>query len=137
MADCIFCKLANGEIPTTTLYEDEDVRVIFDISPATKGHALVIPKKHAANVFEISEEGLAKAHIVAKKIATILKEETGCEGINILQNNGEAAGQTIFHLHIHIIPRYKGDVANIKWDHIEPDSEYLEKLAQTVQEKMK
>ena len=100
MNDCIFCKIAGGEIPSITLFEDDKVRVIFDAGPATVGHALVIPKSHAANVFEIDDELLAHAHIVAKKVATALKEATGCEGVNILQNNGEIAGQSVFHLHV-------------------------------------
>ncbi len=126
MSDCIFCKIAAGEIPSTTLYEDDKVRVIFDAGPATVGHALVIPKSHVANVFEIDDELLAHAHIVAKKIATALKEATGCQGVNILQNNGEVAGQSVFHLHIHIIPRYDKDDANIKWT---PGTQDTEKLA--------
>ena len=95
MSDCIFCKIAGGEIPSITLFEDDKVKVIFDAGPATVGHALVIPKSHAANVFEIDDELLAHAHIVAKKVATALKEATGCEGVNILQNNGEIAGQSV------------------------------------------
>jgi histidine triad (HIT) family protein len=137
MDNCIFCKIAGGEIPSITLYEDEDVKVIFDAGPATKGHALVIPKSHAANVFEISEELLAKAHIVAKKIATALKEATGCDGVNILQNNGEVAGQSVFHLHIHVIPRYEGDSANIKWEPGQQDEAYLKELVQKVNEIIK
>lgn len=90
--DCIFCKLANGVFETNTLYEDDDFRVIFDASPATKGHVLILPKEHAANVFELSEETASKVFVLAKKIATVLKEVTGCEGVNILQNNGEIAG---------------------------------------------
>ncbi len=113
--DCIFCKLANGVFETNTLYEDDQFRVIFDASPATKGHVLVIPKEHYANVFEIPEDLLADGYKVAKKVATVLKEVTGCDGINILQNNGEVAGQTVFHLHIHIIPRYeKGEM--VQWN---------------------
>ena len=134
MDNCIFCNIAAGEIPSTTLYEDDDVRVIFDIGPATKGHALVIPKTHVANVFEISDELLGKAYSVAKKIAQALKETTGCEGINILQNNGEMAGQSVFHFHIHVIPRYEGDTANIKWEQGTADSDYLNELAGKVKE---
>ncbi|WP_302626369.1 HIT family protein [uncultured Eubacterium sp.] len=132
MDNCIFCKIAAGEIPALTLFEDEDVKVIFDAGPATKGHALVIPKAHAANVFEISDELLAKAHVVAKKVAIALKEATECEGVNILQNNGEMAGQSVFHLHIHVIPRYEGDTANIKWIPGEQDVEYLNGLIRKV-----
>lgn len=132
MDNCIFCKIAAGEIPALTLFEDEDVKVIFDAGPATKGHALVIPKTHAANVFEISDELLAKAHVVAKKVAIALKEATECDGVNILQNNGEMAGQSVFHLHIHVIPRYEGDTANIKWIPGEQDVEYLNGLIRKV-----
>ena len=114
------------------MFEDEDVKVIFDAGPATKGHALVIPKTHAANVFEISDELLAKAHVVAKKVAIALKESTECDGVNILQNNGEMAGQSVFHLHIHVIPRYEGDTANIKWIPGEQDVEYLNGLIRKV-----
>ena len=113
--NCIFCKLANGVFETNTLYEDDDFRVIFDASPATKGHVLILPKEHAANVFELSEETASKVFVLAKKIATVLKEVTGCEGVNILQNNGEIAGQTVFHFHLHMIPRYKGDEVGLGW----------------------
>ena len=127
--DCIFCKIANGEIPSRTLYEDEDFRVIFDISPASKGHAIILPKKHAANIFEISEEDASKIYVVAKKVATALSDELQCDGINILQNNGETAGQSVFHLHMHIIPRYKDDTVNIKWKPGVPDEELLDRLS--------
>lgn len=134
MSDCIFCKIAAGEIPSNTLYEDDKVKVIFDISPATLGHALVIPKEHAANVFEIQDDLLAHAHIVAKKIAAALKEATGCKGVNILQNNGEVAGQSVFHLHIHVIPRYDDDDAHIKWTPGTQGTEGLDKIAAKVKE---
>ena len=112
--DCIFCKLANGVFETNTLYEDDQFRVIFDASPATKGHVLIIPKEHYANAFEMPEDLIGDAYKLAKKIATALKEITECDGINILQNNGEVAGQTVFHFHIHIIPRYeKGEM--VQW----------------------
>lgn len=112
--DCIFCKLANGIFETNTYYEDEDFRVIFDVNPATKGHVLVLPKEHYANVYEMPDELIAKAYQVAKQVAEELKDITGCEGINILQNNGEAAGQTVFHFHIHVIPRY-GEGEVLQW----------------------
>ena len=134
MSDCIFCKIAAGDIPSTALFEDEKVKVIFDISRATLGHALVIPKTHAANVFEIEDELLAHAHIVAKKVATALKDATGCKGINILQNNGEVAGQSVFHLHIHVIPRYDDDDAHIKWTPGTQDTAGLEKILAKVKE---
>ncbi len=128
--DCIFCKIANGEISSRTLYEDDNFRVIFDISPASKGHAIILPKKHAANIFEISEEDASKIYVVAKKVATALSEELQCDGVNILQNNGEAAGQSVFHLHMHIIPRYKNDTVNIKWKPTAPDEALLDQLSE-------
>lgn len=104
--NCIFCKLANGVFPTSSIYEDEDFNVILDASPATKGHALILPKEHYANMFEIDDDILAKAAKLAKKIMTHEKEILGCDGYNLVQNNGEAAGQTVFHFHMHLIPRY-------------------------------
>ena len=115
MSDCIFCKIANGEIPSATLYEDEDFRVILDLGPASKGHALILPKAHAANIYEISDDMAAKAMILAKKMATKMTEALKCDGFNIVQNNGEPAGQTVFHFHMHLIPRYENDHAHILW----------------------
>ena len=114
MGDCIFCKIANGQIPSNTVYEDDMFRVILDISPANKGHMLVLPKEHADNLFEISEDTFGKGFILAKKMAEALKKAVECEGVNILQNNGLEAGQTVNHLHIHVIPRIKGDKVVIK-----------------------
>ena len=94
--NCIFCKIANGEIPTTTLYEDEDFRVILDLGPASKGHALILPKEHAANVYELPDEMAAKAFVLAKKMAKKLSDGLKSDGLNIVQNNGEPAGQTVF-----------------------------------------
>lgn len=114
--NCIFCKIAAGEIPSTTIYEDDDFRVILDIEPASKGHALILPKEHYANLYELPEELAAKALVVAKKVVSEMKEIVGCDGYNVLQNNGEAAGQTVFHFHIHLIPRYKEDGVTITWN---------------------
>ena len=101
MSNCIFRKIANGEIPSATLYEDEDFRVILDLGPASKGHALILPKAHAANIYEISDDMAAKAMILAKKMTTKMTEVLKCDGFNIVQNNGEPAGQTVFHFHMH------------------------------------
>ncbi len=114
--NCIFCRIANGEIPSATLYEDEDFRVILDLNPASKGHALVLPKEHAANIYELPEELAGKAMIVAKRVAEKLSANLSCDGFNIVQNNGELAGQTVFHFHIHLIPRYVGDHVNVRWE---------------------
>lgn len=113
--DCIFCKIANGEIPSATVYEDEWFRGILDIAPAAKGHVILLPKNHAANLFELPEEEAGKVLPVVKKIAASVAKVTGCPGVNILQNNGEVAGQTVFHYHVHILPRREGDTVNIKW----------------------
>ena len=113
--NCIFCKIAAGEIPSATLYEDDDFRVILDIEPASKGHALILPKEHYANLYELPEELASKVLIVAKKVITSMTEIVGCDGYNVLQNNGEVAGQTVFHFHMHLIPRYKDDDVTIGW----------------------
>jgi histidine triad (HIT) family protein len=113
--NCIFCKIIGNEIPSSTIYEDDLFKVILDISPAAKGHAVLIPKKHFVNIYEIDEETSAKALSVAAKVARALRDELNCDGINILQNNGESAGQTVFHFHIHIIPRFNNDTVNTTW----------------------
>lgn len=116
MENCIFCKIANGEIPSADVYEDEDFRVILDLGPASKGHALILPKTHAANLFELPDELAEKAIIVAKKVGGKLVEALGCDGLNVVQNNGEAAGQTVFHFHMHLIPRNNGDQVGVTWN---------------------
>ena len=126
--DCIFCKLACGDIPTSTLYEDERFRVILDAGPATKGHALILPKDHYANIFEIDEETLRDLIVLGKKLATVMKERLGCDGVNLVQNNGEVAGQTVFHFHLHVIPRYKDDGQRIGWVPKEADPAVQEEL---------
>lgn len=115
MDNCIFCRIANGEIPSATLYEDEDFRVILDLGPASKGHALILPKSHAADIYELPEETAGKAMILAKRMAEKMKNALNCDGFNIVQNNGEVAGQTVFHFHMHLIPRYEGDQVGLAW----------------------
>lgn len=121
--DCIFCKINKGEIPSTTIYEDEDFKVMLDINPASKGHAVLLPKNHAANLFELSDEDAEKVIKVVRKCAVAMMEVLHCDGMNILQNNGEAAGQTVFHYHVHLIPRYNGDTVNIKWKPGTPEAD--------------
>ncbi len=113
---CIFCKIANGEIPSATLYEDEDFRVILDLGPATKGHALILPKEHYPNLYELPDELAEKAVLLAKKMITKMKKALDCDGFNVVQNNGAPAGQTVFHFHMHLIPRYEGDHAGFGWN---------------------
>ena len=131
--NCIFCKLANGDIPTATVYEDEDFRVILDANPAAKGHALILPKEHYANLYEIDDGLAGKSMILAKKMITKLTKALGCDGFNIVQNNGEAAGQTVFHFHIHLIPRNNEDHVGVTWTPgkltEEDKNEILEKIS--------
>lgn len=107
--NCIFCKIANGEIPSRTLYEDDDFRVILDLNPATKGHALILPKNHFKNLYEIDDDVASKVLPLAKKMAAVMTEKLSCDGFNVVQNNNEVAGQTVFHFHVHLIPRYDDD----------------------------
>ncbi len=113
--NCIFCKIIDGQIPSDTIFEDEDFKVIMDISPAARGHAIILPKKHSANLFELDDETAAKALIVARKVALAMRAELKFEGVNLLQNNGTAAGQTVFHFHMHLIPRFTEDQVEITW----------------------
>lgn len=113
--DCIFCKLANGEIPTNALYEDDIVKVIFDANPAAKGHVLILPKEHFDNIYELDDDTAAHVFKVAAKISKAYKKALDFDGLNIVQNNGEVAGQTVFHFHMHIIPRIKGDIVKVGW----------------------
>ena len=117
--NCIFCKIIAGEIPSRTIYEDHEFKVILDVNPASKGHALILPKEHCANLCEISEELLSKAAKLAKKLVAHMTAVLDCDGLNLLQNNGEVAGQTVFHFHMHLIPRYKGMKNNdlLNWTH--------------------
>ena len=115
MKDCLFCKIANGEIPSATLYEDEKFRVILDLGPATKGHALILPKAHYENLYELPDTLAGDAMVLAKKVITEMKDILNCDGYNVVKNNGKAAGQTVFHFHMHLIPRRDGDEAGISW----------------------
>lgn len=113
--DCIFCKIAKGEIPSATLYEDEDFRVTLDVGPASLGHTLILPKQHYADIFELPDDLAAKVFPLAKKVAKALKQGLNLEGLNVLQNNGSLAGQTVYHFHLHLIPRYQGDKVGLLW----------------------
>lgn len=132
MSDCIFCKIAAGEIPSSTIYEDEDFRVILDLGPATKGHALILPKKHFRNIFEMDDETAAKVFVLAKKLACAMKGTLHCDGLNVVQNNEEIAGQTVFHFHMHIIPRYENDGQHILWQPNQSSPEELSVIAKQI-----
>ena len=128
MNDCIFCKIAKGEIPSKTIYEDEMFRVILDLGPATKGHALILPKEHFANLYELPDNYAEALMKVARKVGLLMKDKLSCDGLNLVQNNGEIAGQTVFHFHMHMIPRYEGDGQVIGWKPEEPTGEELEQI---------
>lgn len=132
--DCIFCKIANGEIPSKTLYEDERFRVILDLGPAARGHALVIPKEHASDLYELPEETASQVLVLAKKMAARMADKLHCDGLNLIQNNGEAAGQTVPHFHLHMIPRYLKDGQKIGWVPGKPTQEELEAVRRQITE---
>lgn len=126
--NCIFCKIANGEVPSSTVYEDEDFRVILDLGPASKGHALILPKNHYKDLCEADSSVAGKLFPLAGRIGAAMKKSLGASGFNVVQNNGTSAGQTVFHLHVHIIPRYDGGPRIVAW---EPGEEKPETLAET------
>lgn len=128
--DCIFCKLANGVFATNSIYEDEDFNVILDAGPATKGHALILPKEHYANIYEMPEELLAKTIKLAKKQTEHMTELLEADGFNLVQNNGETAGQTVFHFHMHLIPRYADDGQKIGWEPKSPEEAAQKELCE-------
>lgn len=113
--DCIFCAIVSGQIPATKIDEDDRVVAFMDINPATRGHTLVIPRKHAANVLEIDPEDLAACTAMGQKIAQRAVRGLGADGVNLLNSCGEHAWQTVFHFHLHVIPRYQGDPLQLPW----------------------
>ena len=134
--DCIFCKLANGEIPTNALYEDDIVKVIFDANPAAKGHVLILPKEHFDNIYSMDAETAAKIFTIATEVAKAQKAELNPDGLNILQNNGEAAGQTVFHFHMHLVPRYIKDNVTMTWIPGKADTEELSALSKALRKRI-
>lgn len=130
--NCIFCKIAAGEIPSKTLYEDEMFRVILDLGAASKGHALILPKNHYANLMELDEKTGAGVLPLAGKISRAMMKSLKCNGLNLVQNNGEEAGQTVMHFHLHMIPRYKGGEEVIEWKPGNPTAEELEETADVI-----
>lgn len=133
--DCIFCKILNGDIPARKVFENERFIAILDAFPANEGHTLVIPKKHFKNIFEIDEETISEAYKIAKNIAEKIKVNMGIENINILQNNGNTAGQSVNHFHIHIIPRMENDTVTIKSKVMEINSERLDEIKEILSKK--
>lgn len=134
--DCIFCKIANGEIPSATVYEDSICRVILDVNPANKGHALIIPKEHFDNIYSMDAETAAKIFTIATEVAKAQKAELNPDGLNILQNNGEAAGQTVFHFHMHLVPRHIKDNVTMTWIPGKADTEELSALSKALRKRI-
>ncbi len=130
--NCVFCKIVNNEFDSYKLYEDENFLVIFDKFPSNIGHTLILTKKHYENFFELDEYVASELLVLAQKVSIALKDVTGCAGINILQNNGKAAGQEIFHYHLHVIPRYEGDNVSIKLGANEISEEKAEALLEKI-----
>ncbi|MBB6443474.1 HIT family protein [Bacillus benzoevorans] len=139
MSDCIFCKIAQGEIPSAKVFENEHVMAFLDISQVTKGHTLVIPKVHKENVFELTPESAKNIFAAVPEISNALKAVYNPIGLNMVNNNGEAAGQTVFHYHVHLIPRYgKGDGFGAVWKNNQSDYSFedLQKMAAEIKEKL-
>lgn len=134
--NCIFCKIANGEIPSSTVYEDELFRVILDLGPASRGHALILPKEHFRDLNALDAPTAAKVLPLAGKIGAAMKEGLGCAGYNVVQNNGPEAGQTVFHFHVHIIPRYAGGPQMVAWTPGSATPEELETTAKEIAAKL-
>ncbi len=133
--DCIFCKIANGEIPSNTVYEDEEFRAILDLSPANEGHTLIIPKEHYDDALSAEDKAVGRIFETAAKVARGIKKALNCDGINIVQNNGEAAGQTVQHLHVHIIPRYSSEKEKIvTWIQHESNTERQAEIEALIRE---
>lgn len=135
--DCIFCKIASGEILATKLYEDDNILSFLDINPASKGHALVITKKHYHTLLDVPHEELKELMKIVQKVAgAVMSTIEGTEGFNVIQSNKEAAGQVIPHLHFHIIPRKKDDKLNFSWEQGKAEKEELEHYAALVKKRL-
>ncbi|WP_088012126.1 HIT family protein [Gottfriedia acidiceleris] len=135
-ANCIFCKIIEGSIPASKVYEDDDVLAFLDLSQVTKGHTLVIPKDHVENIFEMSEETASTYFRKVPQIANAIKDTFNVQGINILNNSGEVSGQTVFHYHMHILPRYgKNDGFDVKWQSNQNQytNETLQEIAKSIE----
>ena len=128
--DCIFCKILAGELPSQIVDEDERTIAFMDIAPASRGHALVIPREHSVNLLEIASEDLQAAILAAQRLARRMPERLGADGVNLLNACGSAAWQTVFHFHIHVIPRYADDPLRLPWVPKQGDPEAIAAAAQ-------
>ncbi|SRR3989338_6356877 len=126
--ECLFCKIAQGAIPAKKVYEDKDTIAFLDINPANPGHTLIVPKKHAENIMDADDKSLESAITVVKKIARLVTEKTGAEGVNVLQNNGKRAGQIVNHVHFHVIPRFENDSMIISYPRMHANEAELDEV---------
>ncbi len=130
-ADCIFCRIVAGELPSTRIAEDERALAIMDINPATDGHALVLPRAHAVDLHDIDDADLAACARLARKVAGRARERLGADGVTIMQSNGAAAWQTVFHYHVHVIPRYHGDPLELPWTPTPGDPDEIARISRS------
>jgi histidine triad (HIT) family protein len=128
--DCIFCKIVAGELPARIVDEDERTVAFMDIAPATRGHALVIPRAHSGDLLEVAPEDLSAVALASKRLAARAKERLGADGVNLINSCGAAAWQTVFHFHVHVIPRYEGDPLRLPWVPGEGDQAQIALAAQ-------
>ena len=133
-SSCVFCKIARKQAPASCVYEDENVMAFLDIRPLNIGHTLVIPKDHYVDIFDIPEEHLSQVHKVAKQVSFAIKKATSADGISIIQQNGKAAGQDIFHLHVHVVPRFEGQKLPPFSDLKEVERTKLDELAKKIRQ---
>ena len=136
MNDCVFCKIINGDIPSATIYENDEFKAILDRFPSNEGHVLILPKEHSANIFEIDPEKAGRLFVLGVKIAKVMKETLNLENMNVLQNNGPVAGQTVNHFHLHLIPRFAGDSVNVTWPQMDLTDEQIENMRAKLSEKI-
>jgi histidine triad (HIT) family protein len=130
--DCLFCKIVAGEIPSTRVDEDERTVAFMDINPATRGHLLVVPRAHSVDLLEIGDEDLEACVRMARRLAARLKEKLGADGVNLLNSCGRAAWQTVFHFHLHVIPRYETDPLRLPWVPAPGDRDEIAQAARDV-----
>lgn len=133
MSDCIFCKIVAGEIPSSKVYEDDTVFAFLDNNPVARGHTLVIPKKHATDVFDVDEEALQAVTSAAKKLAHAARKGLGADGVNIMHASGKAAQQSVFHLHFHVVPRSRGDGIDA-WPHHKHGKKDFQEVAKQIRD---
>jgi histidine triad (HIT) family protein len=125
---CLFCRIVAGEIPSRRIFEDATTLAFMDINPGTRGHALVVPKIHATDLFDIAPEAIADVARTAKRVAVAARSTLRCDGVNLVQSSGAAAFQSVFHLHMHVIPRYVGDDMKLPWNPRTGDAKLLDEL---------